>query len=233
VRDLLQLDGIPPVPATTSGLRPQADTSRVRDTNPLVSILFFPRATIRHIVSTNVDLYVPVLLVLTAFFNTLGQVSGRNVGDRVSIWIIVLGAMALAPLAIPFTTIGAWFGEWAGGKFGGVATRDEVRAAYAWAGVPAVAHSFLFWPAQAALFGGEIFRSTSPLMDESHPMVLIVIAVSAVFAYFWTVVVGIQVFAEVHQFSAWRSIGTGLLMMFVVLVPIVALLVVGIALTPR
>jgi len=91
----------------------------------------------------------------------------------------------------------------------------------------------VFWPAQAALFGGEIFRSASPLMDESHPMVLIAIAVSAVFADFWTVVVGIQVFAEVHQFSAWRSIGTGLLMMFVVLVPIVALLVVGIALTPR
>ena len=159
--------------------------------------------------------------------------SGRSYGDRVSVWIIILGAMMLAPLAIPFTTLGAWFGEWAGSKFGGVGTREEVRAAYAWAGVPAVAYGFVFWPAQLALFGGEMFRSASPVMDASHPMLLIVIGVGALFAYFWSAVIGIQVFAEVHQFSAWRSIGTAALMIAVVLVPFIALLAIGIALTPR
>ena len=141
--------------------------------------------------------------------------------------------MRFRPLAIPLTRLGSWFGEWAGSKFGGVGTRDEVRAAYAWAGIPALAHSFVFWPVQAVLFGGEIFRSASPLMDDSHPMLLIAIAVSAVFAYFWSAVVGIQAFAEVHQFSAWRSIGSWLLMIFVVLLPIVALFITAVALAPR
>jgi Yip1 domain len=217
------LDGHASMPPPAGGLRPPADTSRVRDTHPLVSIFFFPRATIRHVVNTNPELHLAVLLLLTGFFNTLERASNRGLGDRVNVWILVVAALALAPLALPFSRIGAWLGEWAGSKFGGVASRDEVRAAYAWAGVPGIMWSLLFWPIQFALFGEEMFTTATPFMDESNPILLLAIGVSGLFAYLWSIIIGLHVFAEVHQFSAWRSAGAAALMFCIIAVPLLAI----------
>jgi len=223
VGNLLQLGGDAAMPPPVSGLRPPADTSRVRDTHPLVSILFFPRATIRHVVNTNPELHLAALLMLAGFFSTLERASTRGMGDRVNVWILVVAALALAPLALPLSRIGSWFGEWAGSKFGGVASRDEVLAAYAWAGVPVIVWSLLFWPIQLALFGKEMFTTATPLMEESNPILLIAIGVSGLFASLWSLIIGLHVFAEVHQFSAWRSVGAAALMFSVIAVPLLAI----------
>lgn len=205
------------------GLLPPADTSRVRGSNPLLSIWFFPRQTIRLVVSTNPELHLAALFTLNSFFNILNRASGRNMGDQFSVWLIVGFALVIAPLAIPFSIIGSWMGEWVATTIGGVATREQIRASYAWAAVPVIAWALVFWPLQLALFGTEVFSANSPSMTSASPVLLFLIALTSVVASVWSIVIGIQAFAEVNQFSGLRSVGSALLMFAVILLPVVVL----------
>ena len=78
--------------------------------------------TIRHIVSTNPELHLYVLLTLGAFFSSIDRASGRNLGERIPLWAILVLALALAPLAIPLSVLGAML----------VAVGRSVRSWVAW-----------------------------------------------------------------------------------------------------
>jgi hypothetical protein len=209
------------------GLQPPTDTTRVRESNPLLSIFFSPRATIRHVVSTNPEMHLTALLLLAAFLNSVDYFSNRHLGDVMATWVVLVVAAVIAPIAIPFSRIGAWFGEWAGSKLGGVASREEVRAAYAWTSVPVIAAGLVLVPTQMALWGSEYFRAAKPLMAQTNPLVVILLALVAMVAAIWSLVVGFKAFAEVHQFSVWRALGSAALMFLVVFVPLLTLGVVG------
>src|SRR5262245_59744490 len=205
------------------GMLPAADTIRVRDSNPLLSIFFYPRATIRHVVSTNPELHLAVLITLAAFFNSLDRASGRNFGDRISMWMIIGLSLLFAPIAVPLSKIGAIVSRWLGAKLGGVATREQVRASMAWSAVPAIAGSMVFVPIPLVVFGEEMFRSETPLMDDSNPLVVLGLLLLPLVFAIWSVITALQTYAEVNKFSAWRSLGAGLLGMVLLLGPIVAI----------
>jgi hypothetical protein len=209
--------------ADSRGLLPPADTSRVRGSNPLLSIWFFPRQTIRLVVRTNPGLHLAALFTLNSFFNVLNRASGRNMGDHFNVWMIVGFAMLIAPLAIPFSAIGSWMGEWVASTIGGVATREQIRASYAWAAVPVIAWALVFWPLQLALFGTEVFSTNAPTMTSASPILLFLITLTSLVASVWSIVIGIQAFAEVNQFSALRSVGAALQMFAVILLPVIVL----------
>lgn len=212
-------------------MRPAADTSRVRDTNPLFAIFFFPRATIRHVVNTNPELHLAVLITLAAFFNSLDRASGRSLGDRAPIWLIFVLSLVLAPIAVPLSRVGAVIGEWLGARLGGVATREQVRATIAWSAVPAIAGGIVFWPIHLALFGGEMFRTETPLIERSNPFLVLALLLLPVAFAFWSVVTALHAYAEVNKFSAWRSFAAGLLGMLIVLlvIGVIAVVIAAIA----
>jgi hypothetical protein len=204
------------------GLLPQADTSGVRDTSPLLSIWLEPRATMRHIINTDPTLYIAWLLTLAAFFNSLDRASARTMGDRVPMSWIVGFSLLFSPLAVPLSHLVAMIGRWSGAKLGGVATRAEVRSAVAWASVPVIAAGIIFWPIQFLLFGGDVFRTETPLIDDS-PWLALAVSIPALVLAVWAVFTGAKTFGEAHQFSAWRSIGAGMLVMAIIVVPLLAL----------
>jgi len=186
----------------------------------------------RHIVNTDPLKYFYVLVILGAFFRTLDRASGRNMGDRAPIWLIFVLSIIFAPLAVPLSHLGAIFGRWVGAKLGGVATREQVRATFAWAAVPGIAGSLFFWPIQLALFREDMFRTETPLMDEADPFVVLGVLLAPLVPAIWSIVTAVQVYAEVHQFSAWRSIGAGLLTVVIILGPLIALAVTVLMLVP-
>jgi hypothetical protein len=213
------------------GMWAPADTADVVDTNPLLSIWLQPRATIRHIVNTDPAMYLAVLLTLAAFFNSLDRASGRSMGDRAPMWLIIVLSLVLSPLAIPLSHLAAMIGRWSGARLGGVATKAEVRATLAWSSVPIIAGGLIFWPIQLALFGDEMFRTETPLIDNANPfLVLGTLALPLVLAV-WAIFTAAKTFGEVHRFSAWRSVGSGLLVAAIIAVPVLALFAAALAVT--
>jgi hypothetical protein len=220
-------DTAAPASSPTSG--PSSIKHNSVGIDPFLSLWLQPRATIRKIVDSDPSKHVFWLVCVAAFFNCLNQASARSIGDQVPTGALILIGAVLSPLAIPLVYLGAMLGKWTGSKLGGVATREQVRAALAWSGVPVIAWSLLAWPLQLIMFGDEVFQSTTPRMETTGPTVLFGFLLAGVVALIWSSVVGIKCFAEVHRFSAWRAIGASLLGLAVVFGPVIALILVAVA----
>lgn len=186
----------------------------------------------RHIVATDVTRYLFVLLILGGFFNSLDRASNRSIGDRMPWLGIVALTLIGALLAIPLSTVAAIVMRWAAQKLGGVATREQVRASVAWAGAPLIMFNLVAWPVQLALYGGELFTTETPLMDDSNPFVVLALAGTAIVVAIWSLVVGLKVFAEVNRFSAWRAAGAVMLLVAIIGIPMLVIIVLARVATP-
>lgn len=128
--------------------------------------------------------------------------------------------------------LGAWVLRWVGVTFfGGVATAPQVRAAVAWGGVPGLTTNLLLWLPMLVLRGNEAFTSYSTQPDDSAPMLAMTIALGIILLVggVWTVVAMTKCVGEVQGFSAWRAMGSMLLMAGVFLVLIFGLVLLAIA----
>ena len=145
---------------------------------------------------------------------------------------------AILSLALLVGSLGGLLSMWvyshlirlSGRLLGGVASREQIKAAMAWAAVPSVTASVL-WIPKLLLFGDELFRSETPRMDESRwasGAWVGFVSVELVLGV-WTVVLLCNTVAEVQGYrSAWRGLGNMTLAGACILVPI-ALITVAIS----
>ncbi|HVN27787.1 MAG TPA: YIP1 family protein [Candidatus Binataceae bacterium] len=187
--------------------------------NPWTTIWTRPRATIRRIVDTDVRYQVTFLAILSGALIWLERR-----------WSNPSPAAAFPILVVIAVSVGALFGllelyingilfKWAGAALGGVGTYAEVRAALAWSRVPiivAVAIGVL-----AILLGAHGPTLGSGAADSSASVTLL----HAVLVL-WGFVVMLKCIGEVHRFSAWRALGSMLLLLAVVLFVLLALFVI-------
>jgi len=187
--------------------------------NPWTTIWTRPRATIRRIVDTDVRYQVTFLAILSGALIWLERR-----------WSNPSPAAAFPILVVIAVSVGALFGllelyingilfKWAGAALGGVGTYAEVRAALAWSRVPiivAVAIGVL-----AILLGAHGPTLGSGAADSSASVTLL----HAVLVL-WGFVVMLKCIGEVHRFSAWRALGSMLLLLAVVLFVVLALFVI-------
>lgn len=203
------------------------DSVSLEEMKPFRTIWTRPRDTIRWIVATNPQLHVMPLICIAGIGETLDRASLRNVGDTVPLWVILALAIGLGPLS---GLISVWISShllrFTGAWMGGVASRQHLKAAIAWASVPAI-FSMPLWIPQLLLFGPETFTSTTPLLD-SQPMlgtVLVVLGLAETVAGIWSFVLLCNTIAEVQGFrSAWAGLGNLILAGLVIFVPLVAII---------
>lgn len=198
---------------------------------PFKTIWLAPRQTVRRIVDFNPALHVFALIAIAGINRSLDRASGKNMGDK-------LPLAAILSLALLVGSLGGLFSMWvyshlirlSGRLLGGVASREQIKAAMAWAAVPSVAASVL-WIPKLLLFGDELFRSETPRMDESRwasGAWVGFVSVELVLGV-WTVVLLCNTVAEVQGYrSAWRGLGNMTLAGACILVPI-ALITVAIS----
>jgi hypothetical protein len=94
----------------------------------------------------------------------------------------------------------------------------------AWGQVPAIV-SLPIWLIQLGLIGREMFTSDTPIMAANPTLGLVLMAtgVIEIVLGLWCIVTVLKCLGEVHEFSAWRALGSILLLVLVILVPLLLL----------
>jgi len=199
-----------------------------RPLNPWFMMFVRPRQTMRQILDCDPTRLVVVLAMLGGVLTVLDRASIQSMGDRMSVSSIL--AMAI-PVGVIVGLIMLYLGgaiiQWTGSWFGGRASAAEVRTALAWGRMPFYAAGLLWLP-YFAFFGGEVFMSEMPSV-EAQPwlfLVLINLAVLEVGLGIWGLITLVLAVAEAHRFPAWNSLGSVVLGMVLIAVPLVLLVMI-------
>jgi len=193
--------------------------------SPWLAIWTRPRETIRRIVTSDPTRYVIVLAMLSGFGRYLNVASSRDAGDILPVvWLFLLG-MVLGPLGgIASVYFKGFYFRWVGSWFGGQASGEEVRAAFAWSAVPRI-FAQLMWIPELLLVGGEMFTSATPTMDANPLLALLLLGCLGIelVLVLWSFVLQVLCLGEVHRFSAWKALATLLVGWFAFLAVIFSL----------
>jgi hypothetical protein len=172
-----------------------------------------------------------ILVVLSGLAQTLILSSQLNLGDVLSLPIILVICVVAAPV-VGFIVLNAlaailrWTGSWLGGQ----ASFPRVRAAVAWSLVP-ILWILVQWVFDLALFREQMFTSSAPPIDTNSPLMwirLMVIAIGLITGI-WAWVVFLKCLSEVHRFSIWKALAATVLVWPVIVVPIFCLAIALIA----
>ncbi len=197
----------------------------VRPLIPWLTMLVRPRQTMRQILDGDPTRFVVVLAMLAGVLTVLDRASIGGMGDRIPVSTIFAMAIPVGVLAgLIMLYLGGAVIQWTGSWFGGRGTAAEVRAALAWGRMPFY-WAGLLWLPYLGFFGGEVFMGEMPSV-EAQPwllFVLINLAVLEVGLGIWGLVTLVLAVAEAHRFPAWNSLGSIVLAMVLVAVPLVVL----------
>jgi hypothetical protein len=201
--------------------------------NPFLTIWTRPRATIRGIIETDPTYRVIALTSASGIVGALNNAAQRNAGDRLPLSAILGMAIVLGPIGgLIGLYIGAWFVGLSGRWLGGRADSEEVRAALAWSAAPTLV-VIPIWIIQLAVFGHEMFTSATPSV-EANPALYILVITTAVAEFalaIWSFVILLKTLGEVQGFSAWRALGSMLLITLIILIPFIILVIVVLSLS--
>ena len=204
------------------------ENSNQQALNPWFSIWTKPRATIQQIVETDPQRLVLLLAALGGFSTVLDRASMRNMGDRLEWPMLFLVAAIVGPLAgIVTLYLGGVLLRWTGRWIGGQASSQHIRAAMAWSSVPEI-WALLLWIPELALFGQELFTSTTPLLDANPSLNIAMLGFAAlgILMAVWQFVIFLKCLGQVQGFSAWKALGNSIMASMVVLLPIIIIVAV-------
>ena len=175
--------------------------------NPWTSIWFRPRATIQHIVDTELEKQVVALAALSGIVQALDNASGRSLGDALPFPVVLGLAFILGPI---FGLIGvylwAWLLRWTGRWLGGQATLPQLRTAIAWGSIPMIAAGVPLL-LSLLLLGPELFTEQTPRLDAepTRSLVFLGLVVVQLVMVLWGIVTLLKTVAQVQGFSVWRA----------------------------
>jgi hypothetical protein len=185
--------------------------------HPWATIWTRPRATIRRIVETDVRYQVTSLAILSGALIWLERRWSNPSTAAAFPMLVVIAVIVGALLGIVELYVNGALLKWAGAALGGVGSYPEVRAALAWSRVPViVAVSIgvlaILLGTDGPMLGGEASSSGASLLLVHGALVM------------WGFIVMLKCIGEVHRFSAWRALGSILLIAAVVAVIFVAMI---------
>lgn len=186
--------------------------------NPWLTMWTRPRRTVRTLVETRPDHLVLLLAGLAGVGQVLDRASFRSMGDDYSITMILVAAVVLGPVfGIISLHVGAALIRWTGSWLGGSASTEHVRTALAWGGLPQVVGVFLWVPA-FLLFGEELFTTATPRLEASGGLaaLMVLYGLTSIVLGVWSIVLVLKGVGETHGFSAWRALGSVLLVLLMV-----------------
>jgi Yip1 domain len=192
--------------------------------NPWLGILLRPRETIRVLGDTSSFSHVIGLVVLVV---VLGMVEGliRNVQIGVPLtlkFVLVYTGTSLL-IAIAYFLLLPPFLLWTGKRSGGVASLRQIRATYAWSGIPNILEYVLFI-ALVTIFGHTVpqglgFGSSASDFNTRNLTQSILLAIRVGFSL-WAFVVQVVTLSEVQGFAVGKAIFTLVLSTVILLLPL-------------
>lgn len=182
----------------------------MEELSPWLSIWIRPKATIGRIVAENPNRSLWLLASIYGFSSLL------NLFQSISLGVILapLPIYLLAALISPFWgyamfAVWSWVVHKIARMLKGLATFQQVRAAYAWSCVPLVINVPV-WILIGVLFGEQVFLNypDSHLFTDAQVVALFGVLIAKVTVAIWSLVIYFNALAQVEQFSLLRSIGS-------------------------
>ncbi len=179
--------------------------------NPWATIWTRPRATIRRIVATDVRYQVTFLAILSGALIWLERRWSNPSTAAAFPMLVVIAVIVGAIVGIIELYVNGALLKWAGAALGGVGSYAEVRAALAWSRVPViVAFSIgilaILLGTDGPMLGGAYSNSGASVFLLHAALVT------------WGFIVMLKCVGEVHRFSAWRALGSIVLIVLVIVV---------------
>lgn len=181
--------------------------------NPWLTIWVKPRATMRWILEKDSRRLALWLAIAGNFANQLGRATMKNLGDTHSLpMVIFLCAVAGIIGGVITLYVGGALLTWTGRWMKSQGVYAEVRAAIAWAHVPVI-WGLLLWGAGLALFGRELFTQSTPRIEANPPLVVALWGFGLIeFALaIWALIIFLHCLGEAQRFSAWKALGSTML----------------------
>lgn len=194
--------------------------------NPFLNVWTKPRQTFQEILRFNPNYLVLLLAALYGLKQGLDISAISGFGDFYPLWEILLSILILGPLVgILSLYIGSFLMVWVGKWLQGQSTYQTMRTALAWSYVPSLVSLGLVL-ITLPFFGIEIFTSTTPVLDASNALLVLLIIISIVdlMLGIWMFIINLIMISEAQQFSIWKALANVLLAMVVVLVPVFIIL---------
>jgi hypothetical protein len=186
-----------------------------------------PRLTMRRAYEGGSAVLLSLLLVMVAgVWQFWDNASLRTMGDSFSLRALITIGLVLGPLlGILRLYLGGLLLTLMGRRLGGTGDGARVRAAIGYATWIQVITGVVWIPAMV-LLGEEMFTSTTPRMDDSTWLQSFLGVTSAIgiIGGIWSFVALVKCLAEAHRFSAWRALGTVLLLGVILLFLLVVLI---------
>ena len=198
-----------------------------RSLNPWLSMWTRPRATIQSIIERDPERSVILLAAPSGISQALDKASTKDAGDTYPLGAVLMFSIMGGVISGIITLyIGGFLlkhtGRWLGGNGSGV----NVRAAIAWSSVP-VAWGLLIWIPELVIFGEGLFTSSAESIAANQTLYFSFLAVEFAIAI-WALVLMFKSLGQVHGFSAWRALGSSVIAICVVVVPLLLIgLVIG------
>ncbi|MEM7117173.1 MAG: Yip1 family protein [Chloroflexota bacterium] len=187
--------------------------------NPFISIWIRPRDTIRQIVDADPEKHIYFLAAISGIYRVLESATDRSFGDTMPLSVILLLSLVLGAFGgVLGLNIGAVLFRWSGKLFGGTADFKDVRAALAWSSVPDIILLAVYIP-MIAIFGHDLFTSSTDWIDASALIIIGILAIVGFILIVWRAVMFIKCLAEVHRFSAWKSLAATIIGFLVIVLP--------------
>jgi hypothetical protein len=169
----------------------------------------------RQVLNSEPGRFVLILAVLNGIASALNNAVTNNMGDQFELLFIlgfslsggVVGGLLSLYL---FGFLLHWTGRW----LGGAGSAAELRAAFAWSALPTIA-SLPLWFLAMAVLGNDLFTSTTSGINVPQALFLLGFMLLLFVAFVWNLVLAVLLVAETHRISVWRSMGTWLLSMAV------------------
>ena len=189
--------------------------------NPWVTIWTKPRATIRRIVETDVHYQVTFLAILSGALIWLERRWSNPSTAAAYPMLVMIAVVVGAILGIIELYINGALLKWSGAALGGVANYAEVRAALAWSRVPVIVAVSI--GVLAILLGtdGPMLGSDREFSGSGASVLLLHAAL-----VLWGFIIMLKCVGEVHRFSAWRALGSILLIVLAIAGVVLAIILI-------
>lgn len=175
--------------------------------SPWRSIWFKPRKTISYL-QARYDNHLFFLTCLIGISRFVDRAIAKDMGDHYSWPIILLLAIILSPLLGAVYLIFISSLMWIGGKiFGGKASFQEVRLAFAWSTFPALC-GLIFLVPQIAMLGQSLFASEMIEVSEQVAILFDCSVGVEIFLGLWSLIILLPCLSQVQEFSLAKTIGS-------------------------
>ncbi len=187
--------------------------------NPWISIWISPRKTVRYAIDNNMMKFALILALVAGVFDSLNVASQNNIGDVMSVPMILVLAVVLGPM---IGLIGWWIGAGIATIFGswlsGTGTFADLKMAYAISYIPIILVGLL-WIPDLLVLGESLFIED---LDISAGKLIwpFFSGFIGIVVGIWSFIITVKAIAEAHRFSAWRGLLTVIIpsvLIFVVL----------------